>query len=419
MSVELVMPKSGLTMIEGLISEWKVEEGSLVKKGDVVLEFENEKTIIECESNADGYIHLVAGEGDVVAVGDTIALIAATKEIYDSICSGTESGNSLCPNECEECHKQELVEKAMSNADVASSNKPVSTIEKSSGRVSATGLAKSIAKNANVDYRLIQGTGNNGRIVAKDVYDHIEIAKSNASNKIELNKEQEEITQIPLSSLRKAISNSMCRSLREMAQATATVELDVTDLFELRASLVEKQDILGCKITINDLLVMASVKMLKKHPLLNAMFDGEVISTYPYVDVAVAVGAESGLVVPVLRRADKLSLVEMSKKLKDLVVRSREGRLENGEQTNATFTVSNVGMFPIDSGTPIANAPQVGLMAFGRPVKKLVEYNGEFTGRTMMNLMFTFDHRVLDGLDVGNIMQDMKNYIEMPELILV
>ena len=179
------------------------------------------------------------------------------------------------------------------------------------------------------------------------------------------------------------------------------------------------KETIGWKITINDLLVMASVKVLEKHPLLNATFDGEAVTSYPYVNINVAVATESGLSIPVVRNADKMTLLELSKVLKDIAVRAREGKLKPGEQSGGSFTVSNVGMYPIDSGSPIANAPQVGLFGFGRPVSKLAKCNGEFCERTLMHVMFTFDHRVFDGMEQGKIMQDLQLYLEHPELMLI
>ena len=180
-----------------------------------------------------------------------------------------------------------------------------------------------------------------------------------------------------------------------------------------------EQERIGWKITINDLLIMATVKVLQKHPLLNATFDGEVLTSYPNVNINVAVGAESGLAIPVVRDADKMSLLELSKALKDIATRARDGKLRPGEQSGGYFTVSNVGMYPIDFGSPIANAPQVGLFGFGRPRERLARINGEICDRKMMHVMFVFDHRVFDGLEQGKIMRDLQMYLEHPELMLI
>lgn len=410
MSVELLMPRAGLTMVEGTIVTWKVEEGTQVKKGDSILEIENEKTTMDFECTADGYLHIVAKPGDVVAVGNVTAIVAETLEEYKTISkSQPNAGN----NEFEV--DKENVEKPQA--------KQVTSSVTSSGHIKATGLAKKLAASAGIDIKKVEGTGPNGRIVAKDIDDYIKNMETAKAANIEANAAQSETYGspeiIPLTGVRRSIAKNMYESLQNMAQSSAAVEVDVTKLNDMRKILTEKKDFIGCKVTMNDLLAMATVKVLKKHPLANATFDGKEITTYPYVNLSVAVGAEAGLMVPVLKNADRMTLSQLSNNLKDLVERAKDGKLLNGEQSGGTFTISNVGIFPIDIATPIINPPQVAIMGFGRSVKKMVVVDDEPCIRTMMNLFVTFDHRVFDGLEVGRIMYDMKEYIENPELIMV
>ena len=209
----------------------------------------------------------------------------------------------------------------------------------------------------------------------------------------------------------------MYTSLQEMAQCTAAVEVDVTDLLAYRQKLVGQEAFLGCKVTVNDLLCMATVKMLKKHPMANATFDGSMLSVHSSVNLSVAVAAEAGLMVPVVKGADRMGLVELHQAMKDLADRARDKQPRDGDQSNGTFTVSNVGMFPIDWSTPIINPPQVAILGFGRSVKKMAVVGDEPKIRSMMHMFLTFDHRVFDGLEVGRILEDMKTLVENPELI--
>lgn len=399
MSVELFMPKAGLTMVEGTILAWKVEEGALVKKGDAILEIENEKTTMDFESPAEGFLHITASVGEVVEVGNRIGIVADTKEEYDLI----KTQKSNISNEGD-AGKKENAEPIIQKSSVTSS-----------GHVKATGLAKKIAAQAGIDIKKIYGTGPNGRIVAKDVDEYIKNMK--IADFVTIDDGKPEI--IPLTGIRRSIAKNMYESIQSMAQSSAAVEVDVTRLNEMRQRLVERKDFIGSKITMNDILAMATVKVLKKHPLANATFDGKNVSVYPNVNLSVAVGAEEGLLVPVLKNADKMTLTQLSIKLKDLIERAKEGKLLSGEQSGGTFTISNVGVFPIDIATPIINPPQVAIMGFGRSVKKMVVVDDNPCIRTMMNIFITFDHRVFDGLEVGRIMYDMKEYIENPELILV
>lgn len=412
---EVVMPKAGLTMIEGVVGEWKVAEGETVKKGQAIFEFENEKTTMECEATADGILHQVAKTGETVKVGHTVAYVAATKEAYDALIKGATPGSqAMCANECEVCHKSvalAMAEGAHQGANAVATD----------GHVRATGLARNIAKSAGISLTLVGGTGPNGRIVAKDVYAYLEAAKEAPIPAPEVKNVQPsgEVVKISLSGRRKSIAKNMRKCFETMAPLTVFAEVDVTDLMAMRQKYVDKAEVLGCKISMNDMLMLATVKMLKKHPMLNSTFDGETISSYPYVNLGMAVGLAEGLVVPVLKNADQYSLLEMSKALRDLALRAKDDTLVGGEQSGATFTVTNVGMYHIDFGTPVISPPQVGILGFGTAKKKFVEYKGEFCPRTMMHMMLTFDHRVFDGREAGEVLGDMKQLLENPELIFV
>ena len=414
-AVEVVMPKAGLTMIEGVVGEWKAAEGETVKKGQAIFDFENEKTTMECEATADGILHQIAKTGDTVKVGHTVAYIAPSKEAYEALAKGAVPGSHpMCANECEVCQR----DVALSMATTAQQG---GNAVAKDGHIRATGLARNIAKGADVNLALVGGTGPNGRIIAKDVYAYLETAKAApvAAPVVKAVQATGEVVKTLLSGRRKSIAKNMRKCFETMAPLTVFAEIDVTDLLTMRQKYVEKADVLGCKISVNDMLMLATVKMLKKHPMLNSTFDGETISSYPYVNLGMAVGLAEGLVVPVLKNADQYSLLEMSKALRDLALRAKDEGLLGGEQSGGTFTVTNVGMFNIDFGTPVISPPQVGILGFGTAKKKLVEYKGEFCPRTMMHIMLTFDHRVFDGREAGEVLGDMKQLLENPELIFV
>ena len=414
MSVELVMPRAGLTMVEGTISSWMVQEGAAVQKGDIIMEFENEKNTIEFACTESGFLHITAREGDVVPVGSPIGVVAADKAEYDALAGGAAPAPAAAP-----------AAPAEVSAPAAAAPAPIAAEPASDGRVRATGYAKKLARENGVNLSVVKGTGPNGRVLAQDVLDYAAAGKSTpaaagapapafaSAGEAAV----DVVTKIPMTGIRKAIANNMYNSLQSMAQCTAAAEIDVTDLLAYRQKLVAQQDFLGCKITVNDLLSMAVVKMLKKHPLANATFDGKTIFAHSAVNLSVAVAAEAGLMVPVVRGADRLSLVQLHNAMADLAARARDKQLRDGEQTNGTFTISNVGMFPIDWSTPIINPPQVAIMGFGRAVKKMAVVNDQPAVRSMMTMSLTFDHRVIDGLEVGRIMKDMETLLTNPELI--
>lgn len=420
MSFQIVMPKAGLTMVEGTISEWKVVEGASVNKGDVLMEYENEKNTIECVALSSGILHIIAKEGDTIAVGEPIGELAESQAEYAAMTGAVPAVTPVVS-----APAVTIVSHAVPIVSTAAASETGAAV-RTDGRVRATGLAKKMAREAGVNIADILPSGgpDGARIVAKDVAAYLEAKKSApvpAINPIAapVSTVEDEITEIPWTGVRKAIARNLFNSLQQSAQCTATSEMDVTALLALRQKLVDQQEFLGCKITVNDLLCMAVAKMLAKHPLANATFDGKTLFSHKHVNLSVAIATEEGLMVPVVKCADTLSLVALSKAIKDLGTRAKEKKLRDGEQSGGTFTVSNVGMFPIDMSTPIINLPEVAIMGFGRTTKKPIYIDGAFVPRDMLCCYLTFDHRVVDGLEVGRIFKDMQQLIEHPELITV
>lgn len=412
MSFELVMPRAGLTMVEGTIATWLAAEGSEVKKGDAIMEFENEKNTIEFACTHDGILHITAPEGETVAVGAPIGMVAESKAEYDALCGGSAPAAPAA-------EATPASVEAPAAAPVAAPAAPAPAAA-DAGRVRATGLAKKMAKQKGVALSAVKGTGPNGRIIAQDILDYLEAQKNApAASAAAAAAPDDVVTEIQMTGIRKAIAKNMYNSLQDMAQCTAAVEVDVTELLAYRQKLVENQEYLGCKVTVNDLLAMATVKMLQKHPAANATFDGKILSVHSAVNLSVAVAAEVGLMVPVVKNAERMSLVQLHNAMNDVAVRARDQKLKGGEQGGGTFTISNVGMFPIDWSTPIINPPQVAILGFGRSVKKPVVVGDDIKVRSMMHVFLTFDHRVFDGLEVGRILSDMQKLLEHPELITV
>ena len=408
MSFELVMPRAGLTMVEGTIASWLAAEGQQVKKGEAIMEFENEKSTIEFNCTHEGILHITAPEGETVAVGAPIGIVAENQAEYDAICGAAAPAPAPA-----------AAEQPAAPAPVFAPAAPAAVEDTT--RVRATGLAKKIAKQRGVALSAICGTGPNRRIIAQDVLDYLEAQKSAPAPAAApaAPAADDVITEIQMTGIRKAIAKNMYGSLQEMAQCTAAVEVDVTELLAYRQKLVDNQEYLGCKVTVNDLLAMATVKMLQKHPTANATFDGKTLFVHSAVNLSVAVAAEVGLMVPVVKNAQRMSLVELHNAMSDVAVRARDQKLKGGEQAGGTFTISNVGMFPIDWSTPIINPPQVAILGFGRAVKKPAVVGDDVKIRSMMHVFLTFDHRVFDGLEVGRIMADLQKLLEHPELITV
>ena len=430
---EIFMPKAGMDMKEGRLIRWLKEIGDHVEKDEPIMEIETDKITMEAEAPATGILlaKLIDDETTVpvlqtigyigqpgekipdapVAVADTPA--AAPVEAAAETAAPASKLPVLNGSVAATPYAKKLAaEKGVELAAVIASG-PAGEVRASdvlaaaqSGAVNATALAKKYAEVNGVDLSAVSGTGHDGKIRKNDVLNAAAPA-------------QREITRIPLTPIRKAIARNMFNSLHSMAQTSDSVEIDVTELMALRQRLLAHKDELGTKITINDLLSYAAVKMLKTHPLANASFSDTEILCYPDVNLSMAVATDYGLTSPVVHGADRMSLVELSLAMRDLVVRARDRKLTADDQQGGTFTLTNMGIFPVDNFNPILPTPQSCIIGFGRCVEKPAVYQGQICIRTMMVLSVTYDHRVFDGGEVGSIMKTMKEYLETPELFLV
>lgn len=430
---EIFMPKAGMDMKEGTLLRWLKDVGDSVEKDEPIMEIETDKITMEAEAPATGILLAkLIEDGTTVPVLQTIGYIGQPGEkIPDAPVAAADTPAAAPVETAAETAapasklpvlngsvaatpyaKKLAVEKGVELAAVIASG-PAGEVRASdmlaaaqSGAVNVTALAKKYAEVNGVDLSAVSGTGHDGKICKNDVLKAAAPA-------------QREITRIPLTPIRKAIARNMFNSLHSMAQTSDSVEIDVTELMALRQRLLAHKDELGTKITINDLLSYAAVKMLKTHPLANASFSDTEILCYPDVNLSMAVATDYGLTSPVVHGADRMSLVELSLAMRDLVVRARDRKLTADDQQGGTFTLTNMGIFPVDNFNPILPAPQSCIIGFGRCVEKPAVYQGQICIRTMMVLSVTYDHRVFDGGEVGSIMKTMKEYLETPELFLV
>ena len=429
---EIFMPKAGMDMKEGRLIRWLKEIGDHVEKDEPIMEIETDKITMEAEAPATGILlaKLIDDE-TTVPVLQTIGYIGQPGEkIPDAPVAADTPAAAPVETAAETAApapklpvlngsvaatpyaKKLVAEKGVELAAVTASG-PAGEVRASdvlaaaqSDTVNATALAKKHAEVNGVDLSAVSGTGHDGKIRKNDVLNAAAPA-------------QREITRIPLTPIRKAIARNMFNSLHSMAQTSDSVEIDVTELMALRQRLLAYRDELGTKITINDLLSYAAVKMIKTHPLANASFSDTEILCYPDVNLSMAVATDYGLTSPVVHGANRMSLVELSLAMRDLVVRARDRKLTADDQQGGTFTLTNMGIFPVDNFNPILPAPQSCIIGFGRCVEKPAVYQGQICIRTMMVLSVTYDHRVFDGGEVGSIMKTMKEYLETPELFLV
>lgn len=399
MAVEVVMPKLGMAMKEGIITNWNIKAGDNVAKGELIASINSEKIETEIEAPADG----------------TVLDIAVSED------EGVPPGTVICyigkPNEKVEMQEStHVVEEKTFNIEVQNvQNQEPNGKEVAKQRIKISPVAKKIAKSENLDIKVLVGTGPGGRITKADVLKALEVR----GIVLEIS-EQEESNVIPVTGMRKAIANRMHASLQNSAQLTLTMKVDVTDLVALHkeiAKVVQKR--YDNKLTITDFVSRAAVLALGEHKEMNSAYIDDAIHQFEHVHLGMAVALEKGLIVPAIRFANNLSLVELSKEIKNVAQKARAGSLSSDDMHGTTFTISNLGSFGIEYFTPVLNTPETGILGIGA-IEHVPVYKGKKLKKgSMLPLSLTFDHRVLDGAPAAAFLRTIKHYLEEPITILL
>lgn len=398
MAVEVVMPKLGMAMKEGIITSWNIKAGDNVAKGELIASINSEKIETEIEAPADG----------------TVLDIAVSED------EGVPPGTVICyigkPNEKVEIHESAKVEEELTASEVPQNvqhPKPLGKEVTNKQRIKISPVAKKIAKTENLDIRALLGTGPGGRITKVDVLKALE-------ERVAIPEVLEESKVLPVTGMRKAIANRMHASLQNSAQLTLTMKVDVTDLVALHKEIAEVvQKRYDNKLTITDFVSRAVVLALGDRKEMNSAYIDDAIHQFEHVHLGMAVALEKGLVVPAIRFANNLSLVELSKEIKNVAQKARAGNLNSDDMQGTTFTISNLGSFGIEYFTPVLNTPETGILGVGA-IEHVPVYKGKkFKKGSMLPLSLTFDHRVLDGAPAAAFLRTIKRYLEEPVTILL
>lgn len=358
-------------MKEGTVVQWFKNEGDSVQKGEPLVEVLSEKVTYDVEAPESGILRkILSVEGSSVPVDQAIGVIAAADEPIAEI-SITEP---------KQAHIAEEPPTTLPESEVAE-------------RVPASPAAKRLAREMGVDLSQVAGTGPEGRIVEDDVRRFSEHAA--AIPKIR------EI--IPLSGIRKTTAERLALSARTAPHSTVVMEVDMSNAMKLHQQM---------QVSYTDILVKVVAEALDQHRLLNATLDGEQIKVFEDINLGVAVATENGLVVPVIRDANKKSLHEVSTISKELVSKAKEGKLSRQDLTGGTFTITNLGMHDVDVFFPIINPPETAILGVGRVIEKPVAVDGEVMVRPRMQLSLTYDHRVVDGAPAAEFLKTVKQTLE-------
>ena len=394
MATDVSLPRLGQGMEAGTIVRWLKSEGDTVEKGEALYELDTDKVTQEVEADAGGVLlKILAGEGEEIEVGKRIAVIG-------------EEGEEVPVAE-------EPAAKAEKKAEAPKPEPlPAERIEapqepsRADGRLKASPLARRIARERSIDLASLRGTGPDGRIVAEDVERAAAAPAHAPAGAAPLEAEV-----VPLTSLRKTIA----RRLTEAWQAPAfqiSMSADMTRAQELHARLREQG------VSVTDILTKLAAIALLRHREVNAHFADDELRIFPNAHIGLAVATERGLIVPVQREVERKSLVQIAAERKEIVQRTREGKLSQEDLDGGTFTISNLGMYGVEIFTAVLNPPQAAILAVGAIEEKPVVDNGDFVARPLMAMTLTCDHRAVDGAKAAEFLRELKTLLEEPGLAL-
>lgn len=409
---QIAIPKLGLTMTDCTLTEWHREDGERVEKGDLLFSIETEKITSEIESDGAGFLRRYAELESQHEIGSVIGALYETKEA------------ALAATGPEASAPAALEAPAEAPDTPVAAPLPVSTPAPvvDGHRLRISPLARRIAREAGVDAARLTGTGAHGAILRRDV--EAEIARRAAAPvmvdapNVEPGAADGVASRRPLAGLRKTIARNMMQSLQTTAQMTAFARVDMAEVVALRAELVEHENNLGVRVSFTDIVLKACATVLARMPAINSSIVGDEIVTWAGVNIGLAVALDDGLIVPVIRNANRKSLVEIARERIDLAARARAGQLAHEDMQGGTFTLSNFGSYGGDFETPLLNPPQSAILGIGAINDEVVVRKGQIVIRPMMMLSMTFDHRLIDGAVAGGFRSELRALLEKPAMML-
>ncbi len=414
MATEVKLPRLGQGMESGTIVKWLKSEGEPVEKGEPLYELDTDKVTQEVEAEASGVLLKIAIPEGEVEVGKTIGFIGDQGE---EVAASAPSDDGGAPASAEKPAEEPEREVGREAAVEAAETQPAPSDGSANGRIKASPLARRIARERGVDLAQNSGTGPDGRIVAEDV-ERAQAQPTLPSDKVSLGAvpaPSGDIESRPLSNVRKTIARRLTQAWTVPA-FQLTVSADMTRTNEL----VQKQRELNpdVRITVTDVLTKLSAQALMRHRDMNVQYADDALLVFPNADVGIAVAAPQGLVVPVVRGAERLTIAQIAQVRADLVGRARDGKLRTEDLEGGTFTISNLGMYDVDQFIAVLNPPQASILAVGATREQVVSLDGELHVLPVMTMTLTCDHRAVDGATGADFLRTLKAFLEDPGLAL-
>ena len=406
MALEIIVPAPGESVSEVTIATWLVKEGDWVDMDDPIAEFESDKATFEVNAEKAGVIEkLIGNEGDTIEVNTVIAVINTEA---DKPASAVKEESSKAESKEEE--------KTVENA-TAEDSKPAQ--DKKSidvGDLNISPVALELIKEYGIDPNQVSGSGSNGKITKVDALEAI--IKLGVNKGGNLTSSSREIRREKMSNLRKTVAKRLVSAKNDTAMLTTFNEVNMKPVMDLRKQYKERfKEEFGINLGFMSFFTRAVCIALKEWPAVNASIDGEEIIYHDYCDISIAVSAPRGLVVPVIRSAETLSLDGIEKEVKRLALKARDNKLSIDEMTGGSFTITNGGVFGSMMSTPILNPPQSGILGMHNIVERPVVENGQIVIRPMMYLALSYDHRIIDGRESVSFLVRVKNLLENPEML--
>lgn len=420
--MEIIMPKMGDAMTEGKVVRWYKKSGEAVKKGEPVLEIETDKVNLDLEAEQDGVVgEVVAQEGQVVPVGGRLATITAPGEAAQPQPQaqpqrrGLDKKDSVKHSTGEYAEAIEMKGPPRKDRSAAPQGNILAMPVLQSGRRRSSPLARKMAREMGVSLDAIQGSGPQGRIVARDIK-VVTTGSSPEAARPRAAAPALKTETIPLSAMRRTIAKRLAESTGPIPHFYLTADYDVTNLLSLRQQLGEIE---SAKTSINDFVIRAVALALQHHPNVNASWGDEAITQHGEIHIGVAVSTPEGLITPVVRNADQKSVLDIAGEVRALAEKAKNRKLMPNEYQGSTFTISNLGAWGIDEFTAIINPPNAAILAVGAAGPQPVVVNGQVVVRERMKVTMSCDHRVVDGAAGAEYLKTLRQFIEQPVRLLL
>ena len=405
----VLMPRLSDTMTEGVIAGWQKKVGDAVKKGEILADIETDKATMELESYKDGILlYQGAQAGEKILVNQLLCIIGQPGLDIDAIVKSVKTSSDSPAVAAPVVEASNATPAPTAPPVVAATVAPTASVV-NEGRIFASPLAKKIAKEKGVDLKYVKGSGEHGRITKTDLDNYTPASANTYTASAPIGQVSFEDT--PVSQMRKVIAKRLSESLFTAPHFYLTMKINMDAVVEARAMVNETSPV---KISFNDFIVKAVALSLKQHPKVNSSWLGDVIRTNHHVNIGIAVAVDEGLLVPVLRFADGLSLSQISISVKEFAKKAKDKKLQPADWEGSTFTISNLGMFGIDQFTAIINTPDACILAVGGIAQEPIVKNGQIVPGNVMNVSLSCDHRVVDGATGAAFLQTLKIYLEAP-----